>query len=171
MTGGSRAERQKTIAELVSTFEITAQTELVELLADAGIEVTQATVSRDLEQLGIGKLRGADGTTAYVLPDRSGLAQLLRQFVTDITSSGNLAVLRTPPGAASTVASAIDSAVETRSISGILATLQGDDTVLAVAREPATGADVASHLSTLKTPAFPTRANTNTPVTPKEPPP
>ncbi len=147
----SRGDRHAALTELVATFRVTAQSELVDLLADRGIDVTQATVSRDLEQLGIGKLRGADGVVSYVLPDRTGLAQLLRQFVTDISSSGNLAVLRTPPAAASTVASAIDAA----GVPDVLATLQGDDTVLVVSREPATGRDVAANLARLKTPTIP----------------
>ncbi|WP_370324281.1 arginine repressor [Euzebya sp.] len=153
MATDERTARHELIRELVATYQISAQSELVELLAAHDVEVNQATVSRDLEQLGIGKLRGADGTVAYSLPERSGLAQLLRQFVTHVDASGNLAVLRTPPGAAATVASAID----TSAVDGVLATLQGDDTVLVVAREPATGRDVATTLSRLKTPPIPTR--------------
>lgn len=145
--------RRELVRQLVETYQVTSQAELVDLLAAQGVEVNQATVSRDLEHLGIGKLRGADGTVAYSLPERGGLAQLLRQFVTDVDASGNLAVLRTPPGAAATVASAID----TSGVDGVLATLQGDDTVLVVAREPATGADVAATLTHLKTPPLPTR--------------
>jgi transcriptional regulator of arginine metabolism len=153
MPASDRSRRRDLVRELVSTYQITSQQDLVALLAAHDVEVNQATVSRDLEQLGIGKLRGADGTVAYSLPERGGLAQLLRQFVTDIDASGNLAVLRTPPGAAATVASAID----TSGVDGVLATLQGDDTVLVVAREPATGADVAGTLGHLKTPPLPTR--------------
>ena len=146
--------RRSLVADLVSTYQVDAQTQLVELLAAHGVEVTQATVSRDLEHLGIGKQRGADGTVVYGLPEQSGLVQLLRQFVVQIDASGNLAVLRTPPGAASTVARALDTA----DVDGVLATLQGDDTVLVVAREPATGADVAARLRTLKNPPHPTSA-------------
>jgi transcriptional regulator of arginine metabolism len=143
--------RRELVRELVSTYRVTSQQDLVALLAAHDVEVTQATVSRDLEHLGIGKLRGADGVVAYSLPEQGGLAQLLRQFVTALDASGNLAVLRTPPGAAATVASAIDTA----RVEGVLATLQGDDTVLVVAREPATGADVARTLAHLKTPPIP----------------
>ena len=125
-----RAHRQDLIVQLVATYEIASQGELVELLSRHGVEVNQATISRDLEQLGIGKQRGADGTLAYAGTERPGLAQLMRQFVTTIEASGNLAVLKTPPGAASTVASAIDMA----DVAGTLATLQGDDTVLVVER-------------------------------------
>lgn len=146
--------RRRLITQLVGTHEIGSQTELVGLLAANDVEVNQATVSRDLEHLGIGKMRGADGTVAYFLPERTGLAQLLRQFVVNIDASGNLAVLRTPPGAAATVASALDAAV----LQGMLATLQGDDTVLVVAREPATGRDIADTLQQLKSPSHSTKS-------------
>ena len=145
------AQRRELVRELVDTYEISSQTDLVDLLAHNGVEVNQATVSRDLEALGIGKQRGADGTVAYALPERGGLVQMLRQFVSSIDASGNLAVLRTPPGAAATVASAIDAA----ELDGVLATLQGDDTVLVISREPTTGATVAAALRHLKTPDIP----------------
>ena len=144
-----REQRHALIRELVADHRITSQTELVELLASRGLSVTQATVSRDLDELGIGKLRGADGTIAYHLPDAAGLGPILRQFVIMIDASGNLAVVRTPPGTAGMVAAAIDAA----ELDDVLATLQGDDTVLVVAREPATGRDVADHLQTIKSPA------------------
>ena len=151
MRASDRTTRQHLVRDLVSTYQVASQSELVELLAAHDVEVTQATVSRDLEQLGIGKVRGADGVLAYGLPERGGLAQLLRQFVTDIDASGNLAVLRTPPGAAATVASAID----TDHVEGVLATLQGDDTVLVVAREPHDGHHVADALRAIKAPPIP----------------
>jgi len=141
-----RTLRRRLIRELVSTHEVTAQGELVALLADKGIEATQATVSRDLEELGITKYRGADGRSAYVLPDTGGVAQMLRQFARDIDSSGNLAVVRTPPGTAAAVASAIDAA----GLPGVLATVQGDDTLLVVAREGVTGARIAEQLRQCK---------------------
>ena len=125
---------------------MTAQSELVERLAAAGVEATQATVSRDLEELGIAKVRGADGRTAYALPEAGGLAQILRQFAYDFDASGNLAVVRTPPGAAAAVASAIDTA----QLPGVLATVQGDDTLLVVAREGFTGIQIAQQLRQCK---------------------
>ncbi len=130
----------------MSTHEVTAQAELVALLQAEGVEATQATVSRDLEELGITKYRGADGRSAYALPDTSGLAQMLRQFARDIDSSGNLAVVRTPPGTAAAVASAIDAA----DLPGVLATVQGDDTLLVVAREGVRGSRIADQLRQCK---------------------
>jgi len=137
-----RERRQRLLTDLVARYEVASQAELVALLAGAGVEATQATVSRDLEELGIGKQRGADGRLAYALPEPGGLAQVLRQFAIDIAASGNLAVVRTPPGAAAAVASAIDLA----DLDGVLATVQGDDTLLVVADEGTSGHAVATAL-------------------------
>lgn len=155
--GGARAapsrreQRHEVIRRLVAAYAVGSQAELVDLLEREGIEATQATVSRDLEDLEIAKARGADGRVTYALPEAGGLGQILRLFVTAIASSGNLAVLRTPPGAAGTVASAIDAA----GVPGVLATLQGDDTLLVVAVEGASGREVAARLSAWKSPVPP----------------
>lgn len=141
-----REHRRALIRELVATRPVRSQGALVELLAARGIEATQATVSRDLDELGIAKVRGADGDVAYALPEAGGLAQLLRQFLVAVDASGNLAVVRTPPGAAGTVASALDGA----GLPGVLATVQGDDTVLVVAEEGRSGQDIARLLTDLK---------------------
>ena len=144
--GDARERRRARLRDLVARHQVASQAELVELLAREGVAATQATVSRDLDDLGIIKARGADGRVSYALPERPALAQSLRQFVLAIESSGNLAVVRTPPGTAAAVAIAIDGA----DVPGVLATLQGDDTVLVVAREPATGRDVADRLLATK---------------------
>jgi transcriptional regulator of arginine metabolism len=138
--------RRSLVRDLVARYEVRSQSELAELLAMEGVEATQATVSRDLEELGIGKQRGADGRLAYALPEAGGLAQTLRHFALSIESSGNLAVVRTPPGAAAAVGSAIDSA----SVPGVLATVQGDDTLLVVAAEASSGSAVAQRLRQMK---------------------
>jgi transcriptional regulator of arginine metabolism len=142
----SREQRRAVLRDLVARYAVSSQAELVALLADAGISATQATVSRDLDELAITKARGADGRVTYALAEMPALAQALRQFVTGIEASGNLAVVRTPPGTAAAVAIAIDGS----DVPGVLATLQGDDTVLVVAREPATGHDVAERLLATK---------------------
>jgi transcriptional regulator of arginine metabolism len=141
-----RNQRQRLIRELVSTHAVSAQSELVTLLGQAGVDATQATVSRDLEDLGITKYRGADGQVSYTLPENGSLAQILRQFARTFDASGNLAVVRTPPGAAAAVASAIDSA----DLPGVLATVQGDDTLLVVAREGFLGSQIAEQLRQCK---------------------
>lgn len=141
-----RHQRQALLRELVASLRLTSQSDIVAALAHRGVTATQATVSRDLDELGIAKVRGADGELSYQLPEPGGLGQLLRQFVTAVAASGNLAVVRTPPGAAGTVASAIDAA----QLHGVLATVQGDDTLLVVAAEGTTGATVADRLTAIK---------------------
>jgi transcriptional regulator of arginine metabolism len=147
-TRTDRDRRLRLVRELVGRFVVTSQADLVELLESEGVAATQATVSRDLEELGIHKLRGADGQVAYALPEAGGLGQILRQFVVRIDASGNLAVVRTPPGAAGTVASAIDGA----ELPGVLATVQGDDTLLVVAVEGSSGRELATLLTSIKQP-------------------
>lgn len=137
-----RDRRRALLRELVALHHVESQTELVALLAQRGVEATQATVSRDLDDLRIGKRRGADGRLAYSLPETAGLAQSLRLFGVGIEASGNLAVVRTRPGLAGAVAAAIDEAREP----GVLATVQGDDTVLVVAVEGTSGRTVADRL-------------------------
>ncbi|MBW3601604.1 MAG: arginine repressor [Actinobacteria bacterium] len=142
----SKAARQRLLADLVERHETGSQGQLVALLRRRGVEATQATVSRDLDELGIAKVRGADGTVAYALPEPSRLSQILRQFVLDVDASGNLAVVRTLPGAAAAVASAIDQA----DLPDVLATVQGDDTLLVVAVEGVAGRDLAARLLTVR---------------------
>lgn len=141
----ARDRRRALVRELVARHHVTSQSELVALLQRRGLDATQATVSRDLDELRIGKQRAADGRVGYVLPEPAGLAQILRQFLLGVDASGNLAVLRTPPGLAGAVASAIDGAHEP----GVLATVQGDDTVLVVAAEGTTGRDLAERFAAL----------------------
>lgn len=136
---------------------IRSQTELAKLLAGDGIEVTQATLSRDLDELGAVKLRGPDGGAAvYVIPEdgspvrgvqggTSRLTRLLGELLVGADGSGNLTVLRTPPGAAQFLASAIDRSA----LLEVVGTIAGDDTVVVVAREPLTGLDLAERFSTM----------------------
>jgi transcriptional regulator of arginine metabolism len=140
-----RERRHALIRRLVAQQPVGSQGELVLLLRDEGIDATQATVSRDLDELGISKRRDSDGHITYALPETLSLATLMRQFDVSIDASGNLAVVRAIPGAAGAVANAIDRA----DLPGVLATVQGDDTVLVVAREGTTGRAVADHLLAL----------------------
>ncbi len=155
--GRSRAARQARIVELVSREQVRSQSELLGLLEAEGIETTQATLSRDLDELGAVKLRGADGgTPVYVIPDDGSpvrgveggtgrLARLLGDLLVSADASGNLAVLRTPPGAAHYLASALDRAA----LHDVVGTIAGDDTLLVVAREPLTGAQLVALLREL----------------------
>jgi transcriptional regulator of arginine metabolism len=153
----TRTARQGRIVELVSQRAIRSQSELAKTLAMEGIDVTQATLSRDLDELGAVKLRGADGgAPVYVIPEdgspvrgvqggTSRLARVLGELLVSVDHSANLAVLRTPPGAAQFLASALDRAA----LNDIVGTIAGDDTIIVVAREPLTGADLADRISSL----------------------
>jgi transcriptional regulator of arginine metabolism len=160
VSGGSartRAARQARIVELIRDRAVHSQTELLGLLEAEGIGTTQATLSRDLDELGAVKLRGADGgTPVYVIPDDGSpvrgieggtarLARLLGELLVSADASGNLAVLRTPPGAAHYLASALDRAA----LHDVVGTIAGDDTLLVVAREPLTGAQLVARLREL----------------------
>jgi transcriptional regulator of arginine metabolism len=135
----SKTQRQHRIAKLLAEHAVTSQGQLVELLADAGIAATQATVSRDLEDLGAIKVRVPGGETVYAIPELSHsqlapedhVRRVLSEWVVDVVSSGDLVVLRTPPGSAHVVASALDRA----GIADIIGTVAGDDTLLVVAAE------------------------------------
>jgi transcriptional regulator of arginine metabolism len=161
--GMSRSARQARIAALIEAGPVTSQTHLAALLAESGVEVTQATLSRDLEELGAVKLRGSDGAPAsYVLPPENAplrpaqaaparLIRLLADLLVNAEGSANLAVLRTPPGAAQFLASAMDKV----GLPDVLGTIAGDDTVLVISREPGGGPAVADRLRALaeRTPA------------------
>ncbi|TCP44733.1 ArgR family transcriptional regulator [Tamaricihabitans halophyticus] len=155
----NRVARQARIVELVAQRAIRSQPELAKLLAVEGVDVTQATLSRDLDELGAVKLRGADGGAAvYVIPEdgspirgmqggTSRLSRLLGELMVSADSSVNLAVLRTPPGAAQFLASAVDRAA----LHEVVGTIAGDDTVLVIAREPMTGRELADRFTALAT--------------------
>jgi transcriptional regulator of arginine metabolism len=159
---GTKAARHARIVELVRSRPVHSQTELADLLATTGGQVTQATLSRDLEELGAMKVRGADGAAVYLIPEDgqpvrrlpvrpaggterppARLVRLLRELLTGADASGNLAVLRTPPGAAQFLASALDRS----GLPEVVGTIAGDDTVLVVAREPVGGVGLAGLLT------------------------
>ncbi|HZA08636.1 arginine repressor [Mycobacterium sp.] len=154
----TRAGRHARIVAILSSQAVRSQSELATLLAAEGIETTQATLSRDLEELGAVKLRGADGGVgAYVVPEDGSpvrgvsggterMSRLLGELLVSTDASGNLAVLRTPPGAAHYLASGIDRAA----LPYVVGTVAGDDTILVVAREPMTGAQLAATLEGLR---------------------
>ncbi len=123
------------------------------LLGDEGVEATQTTVSRDLEELGAVKVRVPGGATVYALPElpsrqvapEDHLRRVLGEWVVEVANSLNLVVLRTPPGSAHVVGSALDRG----GIGGIVGTVAGDDTVLVVADEAVGGAKLAADLAGL----------------------
>jgi transcriptional regulator of arginine metabolism len=146
----TKAARQARIAELLGARPVASQTELGRLLADQGVPVTQATVSRDLEELGAVKVRTSAGT-AYTVPaenaPRGGtaeavdarLARLLEELLVSAEPTGDVVVVRTPPGGAHLLGSALDRA----GLPDVAGTVAGDDTVLLVPRSPATPASGA----------------------------
>lgn len=135
----NKAQRQHRIARLLEDHRVTSQAHLVELLATDGTEVNVSTVSRDLEELGAIKVRIPGGETAYAVPEmpkeqlapEDHLRRVLGDWVVELARSGDLVVLRTPPGSAHVVGSAIDRA----RLSGVLGSIAGDDTLLLVAQE------------------------------------
>lgn len=157
----TKTARHRQIVEILRRTPVRSQGELAELLAAAGVVVTQATLSRDLVELGAVKVRHSESGLVYAVPGEGGdrtplagvdqevldarLARLCEELLVTAEASANLVVLRTPPGAAQFLASAIDQSV----IVSVLGTIAGDDTVLVVTRDPAGGDDVAARFLAL----------------------
>ncbi|MEX0591853.1 MAG: hypothetical protein WD358_05320 [Nitriliruptoraceae bacterium] len=145
-----KRRRQHLLRQLVEERPLTSQSEVVAALAEHGVAVHEATVSRDLAEMGAIKTRGGDGVSRYrfatetpTATGRERLDDTLHQFVTKVTASGNLAILRTPPACAHPVASVLDLA----DLDDVAATVAGDDTVLVVAREGLSGRTLADDLA------------------------
>lgn len=149
----SKVQRQQTIARLIANHTVTNQPQLVDLLDAEGIPATQATVSRDLEDLGAVKVRVPGGDTVYAIPEyeparlapEDQLRRVMGEWVAEVRNSGSLVVLRTPPGCAHVVASALDRS----GLPGILGTVAGDDTLLCIAEEGLGGVSLRDHLREL----------------------
>ncbi|MGH9065286.1 MAG: arginine repressor [Acidimicrobiales bacterium] len=149
----AKNQRQHRIARLLERQGVPSQAQVVELLAAEGVVATQATVSRDLEELGAVKVRVPGGETVYAIPElpkdqlvpEDHLRRVMGEWVVEVAHSANLVVLRTPPGSAHVVASALDRA----GLPDVVGTVAGDDTIVVVATESAGGAELALHLSGL----------------------
>lgn len=149
----SKAARQHRIARILEREAVTSQQQLVDLLAADEVEATQATVSRDLEEIGAIKVRMPGGEPVYAVPElpkdrvvpSDHLRRVLGDWVVEVASSGNLVVVRTPPGSAHVVASALDRA----SLPDILGTVAGDDTLVVIAAEDVGGSAVSRTLRDL----------------------
>lgn len=162
---GTKAARHQRIIELLGEHSVRSQAELADLLLLEGVRVTQGTLSRDLVELDAVRVRDARGVLVYAVPAEGGdrtprpaaesanagarLGRLCADLLVSAESSANLVVLRTPPGAAQFLASAIDKAA----LSAALGTIAGDDTVVIVTRDPQGGADLAASLLSLAGPA------------------
>jgi len=148
-----KQHRQQAISRLIGQHAIGTQPHLLDLLGREGLRTTQATLSRDLDELGVIKVRASGGQNVYALPaietDRIApfdqLRRVLGEWVADVASSGNIVVLRTPPGCAHVVASALDRS----GIEGLLGTVAGDDTLMCVAVPTIDGDELAARLRTL----------------------
>ncbi|HEY2959171.1 MAG TPA: arginine repressor [Actinomycetota bacterium] len=145
--------RQAALAALLRSRRVSGQAGLLEALHARGFEATQATVSRDLDELGAVKVRGDDGRLVYALPEPPAAAgveerelrQVLAMSLSAIVPSGSLVVIHTPPGHANVLASTLDRA----GLPGLAGTVAGDDTVLLVCTERTSGKAMARQLSAL----------------------
>jgi transcriptional regulator of arginine metabolism len=157
----TKNSRHQLIVELLAGHEVRSQPELLELLVERGMHVTQATLSRDLVELDAFRVRTQSGALAYAVPAEGGdrrpaapgetaaaghrLSRLLAELLVSAEASANLVVLRTPPGAAQFLASAMDKVEYT----DVLGTIAGDDTVLVMSRDPQGGDEIARRLLAL----------------------
>ncbi|GAA4380832.1 arginine repressor [Nocardioides caricicola] len=157
----TKSSRHHLIVELVTHGEVRSQAELAGRLAERGVHVTQATLSRDLVELDAIKVRAPSGSLVYAVPSEGGdrrpaapvetaaaatrLAKLCSELLVGADASANLVVLRTPPGAANFLGSAIDKA----ELPEILGSVAGDDTVLVISRDPEGGAKLAQRFLAL----------------------
>ena len=149
----SKQQRQQMVTRLIAQDNVSSQPHLQELLKEQGIEATQATISRDLEELGAVKIRIAGGDSIYAIAEYAParvapsdqLRRVMAEWVAEVTSSGNLVVVRTPPGCAHVVASALDRS----GLVGLLGTVAGDDTIFCIASEDIGGAKMADKLREL----------------------
>jgi len=152
----TKTQRQHRVSQILKKETVTSQAELVRLLAEQGVDATQVTVSRDLEELGAVRVRGAGGALVYAIPegpdDRPApelhLRRVLGEWMADVTSSANLVIVRTPPGCAHVVASALDRA----GLADMAGTVAGDDTVLVIAAEGVEGSALARRLADMAAP-------------------
>ena len=152
----TKTARQAAIKEVLAEVAVHSQAELVDRLRSRGVSVTQGTLSRDLVELGAYRVRSEGGQLAYALPPEGGatvegpgvrapeamehrLAALCRELLVSAESSGNLVILRTPPGAAQFLASAVDQS----RLPEVLGTTAGDDTIMIVTRATDGGVAVA----------------------------
>ena len=146
----AKTRRQRKVADLLRTGEVSSQEDLVDRLASEGLSVTQATVSRDLAELGAVRVR-RDGRPGYALPEdveptqigEARLTRLLREWLVSAEAAGGMVVLRTPPGSAHVLGSALDHA----GWAEIAGTIAGDDTLLLVVRDGFAAGELADKLS------------------------
>lgn len=144
----TKRERQGAILRLIRRRGISTQSELVEALRQVGIDVVQTTVSRDIAELGLVKVRGADGRLVYAAAGTSDLERMrelrlaLQRWALTIEASGNLVVITTPSGYADPLAEALDEAAHPM----VLGNVAGENTIMVVALEGVTGSELRDQL-------------------------
>jgi transcriptional regulator of arginine metabolism len=147
-----KAERHRLLAGIVARRRVGTQLELAAALAAAGCRVTQATVSRDIRELGLEKTHDALGRPRYMLPQagrarsmdpRAALAAMLAQFGREVTAAQNVVVLHSEVGSAPAIARALDRTAHPR----VVGTIAGDDTCLVIARDAEEAQALAAELS------------------------
>lgn len=149
----AKTQRQHLVAKLLAADAVCSQEQLVSLLGEAGVAATQATVSRDLDDLGAIKVRSVGGESIYAIPELpkdqrapdDHLRRVLGDWVVEVAHSANIVVLRTPPGTANVVGSALDRAA----LHEVIGTVAGDDTLLVVVADGFDGASVADQFREL----------------------
>ena len=146
------SQRRALIAKFIKQGGVESQSHLVKLLAREGVKVTQATASRDLEDLGAIRIRDAGGEFQYAISEKvASKPASAANLILSVTASGNLAVVRTPPGGAQLLASAIDRNSLNGSLKSAIGTIAGDDTVLVVSKTANGGAELAKSISVFAT--------------------
>jgi transcriptional regulator of arginine metabolism len=145
-----KPDRQRLIASVIGRKRVGTQFELLDALAESGCHVTQATVSRDIRELGLEKVHDALGRPRYVLPERGrradpreALGAILAQFGRHATAAQNIVVLQSELGTAPAIARVLDELGHP----DVVGTLAGDDTVLVVARTSREAASLARELA------------------------
>lgn len=145
----TKTERQNRILELIAAAPISTQTALVERMRDTGLDITQATISRDIKELNIVKVADAAGKQRYVSMGRGAqqpadrLMNVFAEAVLNVRVAVNLVVIHTLPGMAPAGASAVDAL----SLQSVVGTLAGDDTIFVAAESEAAAADLAARLN------------------------
>jgi transcriptional regulator of arginine metabolism len=145
----SATARRSLVIRLVDDALIHSQSDLVRELGKIGYVVTQATASRDLEELGA--VRGKDNSGIFryqfVSAPQNSKSRGVSELIASVDSSGNLAVVKTPPGAAQLLAGNLDRALKTGQLKSAIGTIAGDDTVLVVAKSASGGSSLAKEIT------------------------
>lgn len=151
----TKTARQARIIEILQSNRVRSQAELAQLLTDDGVKVTQATLSRDLVEIGAERVRDLKAGLIYAVPNHpvrrstddapdARMISLFKELLVTAEASANLVILRTPPGAAQFLASSIDQS----GLHDILGTIAGDDTVMVISRDPLGGEALAQQFLT-----------------------